>query len=275
MVSGQRQKCMRWAPVVLSALLWHCSLKSEGLGPDAGAGGAGASPPDGGSAGEVSAAGQGGDTNQPPPGGGKGGAPNGSGGTAGGGSGGLGNAGAAGDAGAAGNAGGDNGGNAGVGGVVPPCTAEGEFEVPSAPGSCFFVERAPGAPKLNHDAAATRCSDRSATLAALSTTTEYQQVLGVLRGPSPLINEDIWLGARVPLPNDPVQASDFVWQNGEPWTFTTPNQAPWAPGEPNNDEDCLEMNKDSNPSYGFNNIPCGNDGPRAALCERKAPARRR
>jgi Lectin C-type domain len=266
MVSGQRQKFVRWAPAVFSALLWHCALKTEGLGASSGAGGAGASPPDGGSAGEVGAAGQGGDANQR----GEGGAPGGSAGMAGGGSGGLGGAGAAGDA------GGGNGGGAGAGGGAIPCTAKGEFEVPSAPGSCFFVERASDNKRLDHDDAAALCSARSATLAALSTTTERQEVLGVLRGGfPPLVDEDIWLGAAAPTPHSPLEAGDFEWENGEPWTFTTPSQAPWAPGEPNGDDACLEMNKDAPTPYSFNNIGCDADGPRAALCERKAPARRR
>lgn len=262
MVSGQRQKFVRWAPAVFSALLWHCSLKTEGLGAGSGAGGAGASPPDGGSAGEV---GQGGDANQR----GGGGAPGGSAGMAGGGPGGLGGSGAAGDA------GGGNGGAAGTGGVVIPCTATGEFEVPSAPGSCFFVERAPDTKRLDHADATALCAARSATLAALSTTTERQEVLGVLRGSPPLINEDIWLGATAPTPHDPIEAGDFEWENGEPWTFATPSQAPWAPGEPNNHDTCFEMNKDAPTPYSFNNIGCDADGPPAALCERKTPARQR
>ncbi|MEZ4444670.1 MAG: C-type lectin domain-containing protein [Polyangiaceae bacterium] len=74
-----------------------------------------------------------------------------------------------------------------------------------------------------------------AHLAALSTVVEFDQVVTAISGVAPA---SMWIGA-----DDMAIESNFVWRNGEAWTFT-PMVYPWAATEPNNEsnnENCVEL----------------------------------
>src|SRR5262249_52472846 len=88
-------------------------------------------------------------------------------------------------------------------------------------------------------------------LAALSTPPEFAVV-------EPLVSGYCWLGGT-----DVENEGTFVWANGELWTYTS-MMAPWAPAEPNNqnDEDCVAH--DGNGT--MNDTDCGEMHP--YLCER-------
>ncbi|HEU4407483.1 MAG TPA: C-type lectin domain-containing protein [Polyangiaceae bacterium] len=277
MLHHKRTQPVWWAPAALGALLWHCSLDSGGLSPGEGAGGGGLSPGVQGAGGGV-VGGQGGAQNEAGAGsGGSGGliteGASGAGGADVGGAAGAGGvAGASGAGGQAGQAGGGGqAGGAGKGGGGVPCDGANEFQVKSAPGSCFFVLLSPSG-SFNRNGAAQACADFNAGIGALSTVDEYNDVLDEVQR---FASGNIWLGARATSGNVG-NASAYAWDNGEPWSFTTPGGFPWGtnpganPDEPTNlaGESCVEMNRDGNPPFSMNNRTCGN-GPGRVLCERK------
>jgi hypothetical protein len=288
MLRRKRNGLAWWAPVTLGALLWHCSLDSGGRSSEGDAAGSGLSPGYQGAGGSSSGQG-GGVSKEPQPNGDGGGGPTqGAGGSSvSAGAGGVGGVGgssaAAGSGGSGGTAGaggiGGTGGSAGAGGSGPagasgsggggvPCTDDGDFEVKSAPGSCFFVLVQPSS--FDHDEAKQACADFGAGMGALSSVDEYNDVVDEVET---FITGDIWLGARAPSGGQG-NPSAFTWENGEPWQFNSTGVFPWGQNfgadEPTNlfGELCVEMNRDGSPSFSMNNISCGN-GPSRVLCERK------
>lgn len=95
-------------------------------------------------------------------------------------------------------------------------------------------------PNRKWDEARNDCVAWGGTLAALTTTEEIADLSGLLAG----TGEDIWIGG-----DDMAMDGSFVWQTGEPWTFTN-GQAPWQENgigadEPNGGggENCVEIYK--------------------------------
>lgn len=288
MLQRKRNGLAWWAPVTLGALLWHCSLDSGGRSSEGDTAGGGLPPGSQGAGGSSSGQG-GGVSKEPQPNGDGGGGPTqGAGGSSvsagAGGVGGIGGSGAvAGSGGSSGTSGaggaggaGGTGGSAGAGGSGPagsggggvPCTDDGDFEVKSAPGSCFFVLVQQSS--FDHDEAKQACADFGAGIGALSTLDEYNDVVDEVET---FISGDIWLGARASGSN-PGSPSAYVWENGETWQFNSTGVFPWGqnigPDEPTNTsgEFCVEMRRNGVPSFSMNNIPC-DDGPSRVLCERK------
>lgn len=194
--------------------------------------------------------------------------------------------------GAAGNGG--VGGNGGAG-----CDAsKGEFSVPSAPGSCFFLLGAgskatppPARTQWTWDEAKADCLGLQAQLASLADVTEYDAIqtlvlnsdndgggddddddgsdVGGVR-----VSSSVWIGARTDAdPNSRDQlAQSFVWQSGEEWKYDNADEYPWNSGQPDFfgfvlAERCAEMHVSFD--YKMNNLGCG-ESLRFVLCERGA-----
>ncbi len=271
----------------LLALLWHCSLKSAGLGPDD-AGPAGAGAPSGGEAGDEgspgvtgsggSAQGQGG------AGGGRAGSP---------GAGGVSGAGA----GVGGGAGSSGAAGAGGGGFEPCLPDKGEFELVGTPGACFFFlaedSKAQSGSKRDDwtwDEASDDCGKLGGALASPSTPAEYEAARAYIAaqgaGAALPVDDHVWLGgfttATYAESNDDL-ASRFAWVGGDDWAFDAAGVTPWntnplepsydGPGPGDADQRCVEMRNDGTYGLRMNNVDCG-DKHKFALCERpRAPAR--
>lgn len=106
--------------------------------------------------------------------------------------------------------------------------------------------------------AETACEAWSGTLAALSTITELQSLMSLVKSS----DTNVWLGAT-----DEGHEGTFVWVNGEAFSYVN-GAPPWASDEPNDNgiwpghENCLEMRMDPN----FNDRKC--DTTQHFLCER-------
>ncbi len=288
--------------VLASALLWHCSLDSEGLGngalPGAGAGGlgpagasgqggAGESGGEGGSGGQglegEGGAGQGGagQGGAGPGGAGQNGSAQGGAGQGGAGQGGAGEGGAGEGGAGQGGAGQGGAGQGGAGGAPVDCDeSRDEFVVPSEPGSCFLLLHAgskaqpsSGLVSWKQGQADTDCGEfDGARLAAPDTLAAYGQLASRLRA-NPAVTGSVWIGGVTQL--DPAQstpsqiAASFTWLNGDPWSFDTPSAPPWDGVEPSvtANEICTQM-RGGVFDFRLNNAKC--DVPTGfVLCERK------
>lgn len=266
-------------PALLAALLLHCSLESDGLGPGGQAGTGGSGP--------AGTTGAGGETN------GAGGSESGAGGVGGvdtGGGGGTDGAGGgmAGVAGAPGGMGGGTSGQGGSGGEPVDCDeGRDEFTVPGEPGSCFFLMHAtskarPASKRTSwkQDQADVDCQEfDGARLGGADTLLAYGQVANLLNsGVYGTITSNVWLGATTSIAPEKSTPEDlapsFEWLNGDPWGYTSPSSPPWGAGEPSTtaNEICTQMRSGAF-SLSMNNSRC--DLPTGfVLCERKPPPRR-
>jgi cysteine-rich repeat protein len=134
--------------------------------------------------------------------------------------------------------------NDGCTGCVVDCEGQGAFKDPGSH-HCYWS----GAFKLTFSQAAFTCKLKGGYLAAITSAAELDAVHAHVQG-------DVWLGG-----NDLVLEGDYVWSDGEPWSFTA-----WKLGEPSGDvdhHDCIKLT-DTGPA--FDDVDC--DQKRASLCER-------
>ncbi|HEU4412038.1 MAG TPA: C-type lectin domain-containing protein [Polyangiaceae bacterium] len=285
MTGAQSHKLLMWA--LLSSLLWHCSLDSDGLGPNGSTAGTGGGGPAGamGATGAAGAAnGTGGAGGAGAGGGGEGGAGGGGGAGAGGSAGGGGGAGTGGAPGGMGGTGGVAG-QGGAGGAPVDCDAgRDEFGVPGEPGSCFFLMHATSKARPPSDRTTWTQSQADADCKAFDgarlggpdTLTAYGQVTGALStGTYGVVTSDVWLGAATALAPEKVTqaelAPSFRWLNDDPWNYATPSTPPWGGGEPRpvGGAACVRMRAGAF-GLGMTNTRC-DQATGFVLCERKPP----